>query len=213
VPVSGEADEYRLENGPNPCDVCVQRAGVYPSPPDVPFHVRCDCSVVAVKRGDDRNCRFEIRNPTWDSSSYYEEAMVVAGCTEKDDVVRAAPRDLTEQDLDPELEEAAIAHGWDKPVPATAEATADVPAGVEIEVWQTAVFESVLLRGERWRICPGAERGVETETLEGTISGWYSTMVETHLEVHQLGPCGTPHAPEEYIEDSEARPGNWDGLG
>src|SRR3990170_898189 len=68
---------YELRLGPNACDICEELSGLYPHPPSVPLHTKCECTVSdAGVGGGDSGCETVIRNVQWEEQEYTAEQVL-----------------------------------------------------------------------------------------------------------------------------------------
>lgn len=211
--MANEGPVYELVNGPNACDICTAMAGLYPTPPDVPIHVKCECTVEMVDPEDPDGVTYEVRNVQWDEESWTEEINgALVNCANPAFTSTLTLGDVVAplEHFDPGVEDAAEEAGWEKPEAQGITGDVEMPADSELEFTVTATYVSVIFTGELWRVRAVEDpvAGVLTEEeMVDEVGGLYEALVEAELTDHSFEPCTDDPDPDDgYFQDGDESP-------
>lgn len=202
---------YELVLGPNACDICEGMAGIYPAPPSVPIHVKCECTVEMVDPEDQEGTTYEVRNVQWDQEHWTEEVEGrIDNCGEP-----AMSGELTLPDamvepveeFDPGVEDAAEDAGWEKPEAQTLSGEVQLDANTEAEFSLVLTHISVIFRGELWRVHSTEDEVagvVQDEQLVDHVGGLYEAVVGIEIGNSEVRLCETDPDGGYFEEDAES---------
>ena len=203
---------YELVNGPDPCDICTGLAGLYPTPPKVPIHFKCACTVHMVDPEDPDGTSYEVRNVQWDEARWTEEiAGTLDNCGKPELAASLALSDeLVEpvESFDPGVQEAAEEAGWQKPQAQTVTAEVQMDANTELEFKAALTYVSIVFKGELWRVhvTAGEDGGMlQEEQLIDSVGGLYEALVAVELRDYEVRVCADG-AGEDSFQDNQESP-------
>ena len=172
---------YRFNLGANPCNICTNMQGTHPTPPQVPVHPNCDCTVERIS--EDTGCAHEIRNARSQKAGGSESEELVEGDSPDplpEDVDITVQVHLGERSASWDDELLKEACGWSPPSGSVSQ-TITIPAGTQgqFSVKVQLSIEEITCVGELWEACrrapasgqPGGLGHTVDERILGMVGG------------------------------------------
>ncbi len=201
--MSEEAMGYRLVNGGNPCDICDGLEGVYPSPPAVPFHVRCACTVQVVELGTPF---YEVRDIEVHEADYTEESEE-GEFTNSENVDYAVEITIELGVIEEELDAHVAAEvDW---TPDYGEPTwiLQVPPRTHVSFTAEIAYRAMMCGGELWKIYPvdDGSGGIHTREYHvGRVGGTALARIGlVAVTVHASSLDDAPSSPTGPADDGD----------